>query len=80
MPKTAEQIVISLFDYTGNMIAPWAEAGFRCYSVDLQHMPGEWTEGNIIRVGADGSRSFKEVPYTTGRMAHQGMGATEKAW
>ena len=48
-----EKIVISLFDFTGNMVAPWAEAGFLCYCVDLQHPPGEVRQGNIVRVGAD---------------------------
>ncbi len=49
----AQKIVISLFDHTGNMIAPWAEAGFLCYCVDLQHPPGEHRQGNILKVGAD---------------------------
>lgn len=47
------KIVVSLFDYTGNMVAPWAEAGFLCYCVDLRHPPGEKQTGNIIHVGAD---------------------------
>lgn len=46
-------IVISLFDYTTNMVQPWAAAGYLCYCVDLQHPPGERREGNIVRVGAD---------------------------
>jgi len=46
-------IVLSLFDRTMNMVAPWALAGFLCYCVDLQHPPGERREGNIVRVGAD---------------------------
>lgn len=46
-------IVISLFDLTGHMVEPWAEAGYTCYCVDLQHPPGETRDGNIIRVGAD---------------------------
>lgn len=33
--------------------APWANAGFLCYCVDIRHPPGEKREGNIIRVGAD---------------------------
>jgi hypothetical protein len=49
----AQKIVVSLFDYSGNMVAPWADAGFLCYCVDLQHPAGEHREGNIIRVGAD---------------------------
>lgn len=46
-------IVISGFDKTGNMVKPWAEAGFLCYCVDIQHAKGERREGNIIYVGAD---------------------------
>ena len=30
-------VVISLFDYTGNMVRPWAEAGYECYCYDTQH-------------------------------------------
>src|SRR4051812_38721774 len=46
-------IVVSLFDYTCNMVKPWAEAGFLCYCVDLKHPAGEHRIGNIFRVGAD---------------------------
>jgi hypothetical protein len=46
-------IIVSLFDFTGNIIAPWAEAGFLCYCVDLLHPKGEHRVGNVIRVGAD---------------------------
>ena len=35
------------------MVGPWAEAGFLCYCVDLQHPAGESRAGNIISVGAD---------------------------
>lgn len=28
-------VVVSLFDSTGYMVAPWAEAGFRCYCFDI---------------------------------------------
>jgi hypothetical protein len=52
-PIMPQPIVISLFDYTGNMVRPWADAGFLCYCVDLKHPAGEHKEGNIIRVGAD---------------------------
>jgi hypothetical protein len=30
-------VVISLFDYTGNMVKPWADTGYECYCVDVQH-------------------------------------------
>lgn len=33
----SEKIVISLCDRTGNACIPWAEAGYTCYAVDLQH-------------------------------------------
>ena len=29
--------VISLCDLTGNMVLPWAEAGYECWCVDIQH-------------------------------------------
>ena len=29
--------IISLCDYTGNMLNPWAAAGHECYAVDIQH-------------------------------------------
>ena len=48
-----DSIVISCFDLTGNMVMPWAEAGYPCYCVDVRHPSGESREGNIIRVGAD---------------------------
>ena len=32
-----DKIVISLYDYTGEALRPWAEAGYRCYAFDIQH-------------------------------------------
>jgi hypothetical protein len=32
--------VLSLCDRTGNMVAPWAEAGFACYCLDVRHENG----------------------------------------
>ena len=29
--------VISLYDYTGEALRPWAEAGYECYAYDIQH-------------------------------------------
>ena len=47
-------IAISCFDKSTNMMKPWAEAGYTCYCVDIQHPPGKTCEGdNIVRVGAD---------------------------
>lgn len=47
-------IVLSLCDYTGNMVLPWAEAGHECYCVDIQHPFGtNKVDDNIYFVGAD---------------------------
>lgn len=51
--RSEREIIISLFDYTGHMVAPWLDAGYTCYCVDLLHPPGEIREGRLIRVGAD---------------------------
>lgn len=45
-------LVLSLFDKTGNMARPWAEAGYECLCVDIQH-EGERREGRITYLGAD---------------------------
>lgn len=47
------KIVLSLCDKTGNILKPWAKAGFRCVAVDIQHkgmsvVDGiEYTEGDV---------------------------------
>jgi hypothetical protein len=33
----SEGIVLSLFDYSGNFVQPWAEAGYDCVCVDVKH-------------------------------------------
>lgn len=45
-------IAISLFDYTGIMLRPWAAAGYDCYAVDTQHVGVEKRDG-ITFVGSD---------------------------
>ena len=30
-------IVLSLYDFTGEALKPWAEAGYDCYAYDIQH-------------------------------------------
>ena len=35
--KEQLDIVISLCDLTGHMVLPWAEAGYECWCVDVQH-------------------------------------------
>lgn len=32
--------IVSLFDYTGEAVRPWAEAGHPCYIFDIQHRHG----------------------------------------
>lgn len=45
--------VIFLFDYTGLMAKPWADAGYQCYCFDGQHAPGanKSTHQNIFNIG-----------------------------
>ena len=31
------KVVISLYDYTGEALKPWAEAGYQCLAYDIQH-------------------------------------------
>mgnify|MGYP000848334743 CR=1 FL=1 len=49
--------ILSLFDRTGNMVLPWAEVGFNCYIVDIQHKPGlsisNGGHENIHTIGCD---------------------------
>ena len=45
-------VVLSLCDRTGNMVRPWAEAGYECFILDLQHPAGYSRFGeNITAIG-----------------------------
>ena len=44
--------VISLYDYTGEALIPFAEAGYVCYAYDIQH-EGEYTKYGITYIYAD---------------------------
>jgi hypothetical protein len=49
-------VILSLFDYTGAMVQPWAEAGYTCICVDTQHsekLPRHISGGNIYKVNYD---------------------------
>lgn len=48
-----KDVVLSLYDLTGNMTRPWIEAGYTAVLVDMQHKPGIEHDGNVIRIGAD---------------------------
>jgi hypothetical protein len=55
-------MVISLCDLTGNFARPWAEAGYSCYCVDLQHsIRRPRHEGNLNFVWGD-VRSWTPPP------------------
>lgn len=45
-------IALFLYDRSTIMAKPWADAGFECWCVDIQHQ-GDNREGNIRRIGAD---------------------------
>ena len=32
-----DKYVLSLYDYTGEALVPWAEAGYSCIAFDIQH-------------------------------------------
>jgi len=47
-----QQYVISLYDYTGEALKPWAEAGYACYAFDIQHLDTKvegYANGGFIR-------------------------------
>jgi len=35
------------------MVQPWVGAGYECWTVDVQHPPGIWRDGLVVKVGAD---------------------------
>jgi len=52
--------VISLFDKTGNMVRPWADAGYDCYCYDIQHAEVR-TEGRITLIPFDLMREAPQL-------------------
>lgn len=44
--------VVSLFDLTGNILKPWAEAGHTCYAYDIQNTK-VWTDEGITHIPLD---------------------------
>ena len=53
-------IVLSLYDFTGEALRPWADAGYECYAFDIQHPVEGRKEGNITYRHAD---LHKQVTY-----------------
>jgi hypothetical protein len=63
------KVVVSLCDRTGNMVKPWAEAGFECWCVDIQHsIRRPRVDGNIHYVWGD-VRSWRPPESIRGRIA-----------
>jgi len=50
-------IVISLYDFTGEALKPWADDGYECYAYDIQHDPHETTT-RYSKVNAGGSIEY----------------------
>lgn len=46
-------IAVSLFDYTGNMLKPWLDAGYECHIFDIQHRPGSRFVDGMWKWGFD---------------------------
>lgn len=56
-------IVVSLCDATGIMVQPWADAGFECYCVDVQHsIRKDRVEGRVHYVWGDVRSWFPPKP------------------
>lgn len=48
-----KDIILCLYDLTGNMARPWVEAGYTAVLVDMQHPTGVTESDGVIRIGAD---------------------------
>ncbi len=46
-----KDIVISLCDYTGLMVKPWVDNGYKAVLVDPQHPRGITRDGDILKIG-----------------------------
>lgn len=47
-------IVLSLYDYTGEAVKPWAKAGYECHCYDIQH-----DDTNVVHYEGGGSIHYK---------------------
>ena len=50
---TERPVVVSCFDYTGTFVRQWADAGYECHIVDMQHPAGKTVDGNVTKWGMD---------------------------
>ena len=59
-------IVISLYDFTGEALKPWAEAGYTCYAFDIQHdknnvVLDHFEGGGILRYAHADLHNYKTI-------------------
>lgn len=53
LPNISKGVVFSLFDKSGILVKPWADAGYECHIVDIQHEKEMSVDGNITKWGMD---------------------------
>lgn len=44
-------VIISLFEYTGTMLRPWADAGYTCFAYDIQHVEPRFEPSSTASTG-----------------------------
>ena len=57
----SKQVVLSLYDYTGEALKPWAEAGYTCHAFDIQHTDTEATFDNTQFYAGGGSITYRHA-------------------
>lgn len=51
-----DKVILSLFDYSTNMVKPWIKSGYKAFVVDIKHegtVKESIKTGELIKVGAD---------------------------
>ncbi|WP_052692149.1 hypothetical protein [Teredinibacter purpureus] len=67
-----KDVAVFLFDLTGIMAAPWLDAGYTCYIVDIQHPMGithDDKRPGLVKVGADLRGGWLPPSEIVGRIA-----------
>ena len=54
-------IVLSLYDFTGEALKPWAEAGYTCHAFDIQHEGTQPTFENTQFFAGGGSITYRHA-------------------
>ena len=62
--------VVSLYDFSGDAVRPWAQAGFECFAYDIQHTDWTTDSDGIHYVHAD---LYKDETWSTLVERHQGQ-------